>query len=347
MINSKFLKLIFFSLFLSGPFCGYAMDNNQNPSPAQVQTPTEVQKSVENSTSSDDTALCNFMDRFEESMSGDEIDGPPSDLGIGADQIQIATSSSSSSSSTAPVQTEDSTVTDDTTLCNFMDKFEAKLFDDETDGPTADSAFTSDHVQNATSSSSSSSSTTPMPSNKKSAFGINGNMQCYFSSKDPIIKYLIEDYINVAKKSIYITAYCLNVMEIAKALVKANIRGITVRVICDRFTKDEPAIQLLITCGIEVFVWIPDVSRALMHHKFALFDDDIVWNGSFNWTRNANDNNRENVMVVKNKELYKCFLNEFNKELLPSSQRLQVTQTTDQSNSKKRKCDDSSYDLIH
>jgi len=49
---------------------------------------------------------------------------------------------------------------------------------------------------------------------------------------------------------------------------------------------------------------------ALMHNKFALIDDQL-WTGSFNWTKNANHKNQENVVVTDHKEIYKPFEDQF------------------------------------
>ena len=41
-----------------------------------------------------------------------------------------------------------------------------------------------------------------------------------------------------------------------------------------------------------------DDSPYHMHHKFALFDGDVLLTGSYNWTRGAADNNEENLILT-------------------------------------------------
>jgi phosphatidylserine/phosphatidylglycerophosphate/cardiolipin synthase-like enzyme len=48
-----------------------------------------------------------------------------------------------------------------------------------------------------------------------------------------------------------------------------------------------------------------------MHHKFALFDDRILLNGSFNWTRSASDFNQENLLVIDHPPLVADYVREF------------------------------------
>jgi cardiolipin hydrolase len=38
-----------------------------------------------------------------------------------------------------------------------------------------------------------------------------------------------------------------------------------------------------------------------MHHKFAILDGVLLINGSFNWTRQASLENRENMMITNDK----------------------------------------------
>ncbi len=343
MTKIKLMYVLFSGLFLVH-ICGYAMDQKSSP------VGTTVSKDV----ATQDAYLCAWMDRFEEDYFGDgvSVDEPSSDIGVepAHDQSIAASSTSSSSTTTMPANKKSVFVGDATSkdvadqeadLCTLIDRIEADYSGDE---PLSDLGIEPVHGQPVVASSSSSSSTATVPVNKKSAFGINGIMQCYISSRDNISAYLI-DYINAAQSSIYIAMYQLRAMDIARALARAKVRGLDVWVICDHCTKDDRAIQFLITCGIKVFVWNTDRQKAIMHHKFALIDGDIVWNGSYNWTLNANNNNCENVMVVKNKEMYDGFFDEFCDELLPSSSRLQITQDPDQQNLKKRKRDETGDDV--
>lgn len=48
-----------------------------------------------------------------------------------------------------------------------------------------------------------------------------------------------------------------------------------------------------------------------MHHKFAIFDGEILVNGSYNWTRSANDFNAENILVTGDPDLVAAFQREF------------------------------------
>jgi tetratricopeptide (TPR) repeat protein len=52
----------------------------------------------------------------------------------------------------------------------------------------------------------------------------------------------------------------------------------------------------------------------LMHHKFCIIDDNVLINGSYNWTYWAEDKNKENITVLKDEiEVLKGFEEEFRK----------------------------------
>ncbi|XP_025938752.1 mitochondrial cardiolipin hydrolase [Apteryx rowi] len=54
-----------------------------------------------------------------------------------------------------------------------------------------------------------------------------------------------------------------------------------------------------------------DQDNGFMHHKFAIVDKKMLITGSLNWTTQAIQNNRENVLIVEDAEYVKPFLAEF------------------------------------
>jgi mitochondrial cardiolipin hydrolase len=50
-----------------------------------------------------------------------------------------------------------------------------------------------------------------------------------------------------------------------------------------------------------------------MHHKFAIFDQKILVNGSFNWTHSATQVNEENILVTSDAGLVTEFSQQFEK----------------------------------
>jgi phosphatidylserine/phosphatidylglycerophosphate/cardiolipin synthase-like enzyme len=90
----------------------------------------------------------------------------------------------------------------------------------------------------------------------------------------------------------------------------AKRRGIAVRVITDNekaYDTGSDVLQLA-NAGIPVLV---DDSPYFMHHKFAIFDGEVVLTGSYNWTRGAADNNEENLILSNDRRLLSAFKGEF------------------------------------
>lgn len=123
------------------------------------------------------------------------------------------------------------------------------------------------------------------------------------------------EHIDNAQESIHIAAFEFNLTPVAEALVRAHERGVDVKWITD----DEHGIEadeeddhgqfaLLEGAGIEVR---DDGRGALMHDKFFIFDNNIVWTGSTNITRNGNFRNNNNVIVIESPQLAAIFEREF------------------------------------
>lgn len=144
---------------------------------------------------------------------------------------------------------------------------------------------------------------------------LNPHSEVFFSPDDSPTKRLIE-LINSTQKRIYAAVYMLTDKQIAEALVKAKNRGVRVKVIVDKASADYEygKAKLLRDSGIEMYVFAAESKNkkfgALMHNKFAILDDKL-WTGSFNWTKNANQQNQENVILTTNKKVCKRFEEHF------------------------------------
>lgn len=147
----------------------------------------------------------------------------------------------------------------------------------------------------------------------------------YFSPKDDVASRLISRIDN-EKKQILVAVYCLTHRGVADALVKAKKRGVVVDVIVDPFSlKSRIAVLKLKQGGVTVSVWDPDLivpkeggklsrqsnRRPLMHDKFCVFGDSVVWTGSFNFTYDATRFHRENVIVIDDSEIAAQFQKQF------------------------------------
>ena len=124
------------------------------------------------------------------------------------------------------------------------------------------------------------------------------------------------EFINNAQVSIHIASFEFNLTPVAEALIAAKNRGVDVKWITDDENGLEYDIQpgrgqfsLLTGAGIEVK---DDAGRsALMHNKFWIFDQQIVWTGSTNITVNGIFKQNNNVVVMRSPEMAFIFEREF------------------------------------
>ena len=124
------------------------------------------------------------------------------------------------------------------------------------------------------------------------------------------------EFINNAQVSIHIASFEFNLTPVAEALIAAKNRGVDVKWITDDENGLEYDIQpgrgqfsLLTGADIEVK---DDAGRsALMHNKFWIFDQQIVWTGSTNITVNGIFKQNNNVVVMRSPEMAFIFEREF------------------------------------
>jgi len=121
--------------------------------------------------------------------------------------------------------------------------------------------------------------------------------------------------INAAQNSIHIVSFEFDLTPVAEALIAAKQRGVDVRwVTDDEFgieSDEEPGhgqFALMEAAGIEVRA---DTRSALMHNKFWIFDNELVWTGSTNITENGIFKQDNNTIVIQSPELAVIYEREF------------------------------------
>lgn len=148
------------------------------------------------------------------------------------------------------------------------------------------------------------------------AFATSAECEVYFSSNDRIADKLIER-IQQEKKEILVAIYSFTHSGIGKALIEARERGVHVEVIIDREAlKKQSFVHHLIKAGVPLYVWDPYLHASsqklpIMHDKFCVLGDQLVWTGSFNFTFDGANRNEENVVVLSSEEITRLFRSHF------------------------------------
>jgi len=134
----------------------------------------------------------------------------------------------------------------------------------------------------------------------------NTPVQVYFSPRGGCTDAIIEE-INQAKSEVLVQAYSFTSAPIAKALLKAYKREVKVEVILDKSQKTEKysSATFLSNARIPTFI---DANHGIAHNKIMIIDKQTVITGSFNFTKAAEENNAENLIIIRSKELAGIYL---------------------------------------
>ncbi len=130
-------------------------------------------------------------------------------------------------------------------------------------------------------------------------------IQVFFSPKGGCTEAVVKE-LDAAKSSVLVQAYSFTSTPIAKALLEAQKRGVKVQVILDKSQRTEKYSEadFLVNVGIPVRI---DAQHAIAHNKVMVIDGATVITGSFNFTKAAEANNAENLLVIRSPELAKRY----------------------------------------
>lgn len=130
------------------------------------------------------------------------------------------------------------------------------------------------------------------------------NVRCGFNEEcEP----LVLEGIAKARESIYVAAYAFTRAAIARALIDAHRRGVSVAIKMDERQSHTPQAKRVLAWireeGIPLqFIYVTGEYSA-MHNKFMVIDARWVLAGSFNFTTTAQVSNWENLLFLDSDEI--------------------------------------------
>jgi phosphatidylserine/phosphatidylglycerophosphate/cardiolipin synthase-like enzyme len=118
----------------------------------------------------------------------------------------------------------------------------------------------------------------------------------YFSPQGGATEAIVQA-ITAAQTQILVQAYSFTSAQVAKALVEAHKRGVKVLAVLDKsnVTQNYSAATFLVNVGIPTLI---DAEHAIAHSKVMVIDTATVITGSFNFSKAAEENNVENLLVL-------------------------------------------------
>ncbi|KFM74166.1 Mitochondrial cardiolipin hydrolase, partial [Stegodyphus mimosarum] len=139
------------------------------------------------------------------------------------------------------------------------------------------------------------------------------DQNCSAVHKETSLSVLI-NILKLSKQTVDVCVYMITCSMLAEALVDCQKKGLMVRVITEERNSGEEGevfgsqIGKLRSSGISVRC---RSSSFWMHHKFLIADNEILVNGSFNWTNQAVMGNYENLIITSEQHLVQPFVSEF------------------------------------
>ncbi|MBI2128771.1 hypothetical protein HYU07_00885 [Candidatus Woesearchaeota archaeon] len=137
----------------------------------------------------------------------------------------------------------------------------------------------------------------------------NKKIENYFCPEDHCSSHVIST-LNNAKKSIYFMQFSFTDNSIGDVLInnkgRLDIKGIMERTQNNTYSEFQRFEQNNISVK-----W--DSNKYNMHHKVFIIDNETVITGSYNPTRNADESNDENVLIINDADVASKYLEEFKK----------------------------------
>ncbi|MGA2069346.1 MAG: phospholipase D family protein [Thermoguttaceae bacterium] len=126
-------------------------------------------------------------------------------------------------------------------------------------------------------------------------------IEVHFSPKGGCTEAVVRE-LGAAQQSVLVQAYSFTSAPIAKALVDAHKRGVEVQAVLDKSqgTEKYSSADFVIHAVIPTRI---DAKHAIAHNKVMVIDGQTVVTGSFNFAKNAEEHNAENLLVIRDQGL--------------------------------------------
>jgi phosphatidylserine/phosphatidylglycerophosphate/cardiolipin synthase-like enzyme len=126
-------------------------------------------------------------------------------------------------------------------------------------------------------------------------------VEVYFSPKGGCTEAIV-NALGAAKQTVLVQAYSFTSKPIFAALLAAQKRGVKVQLVLDRSNLSQKSSEAddAVDAGVPVLI---DSKHEIAHNKIIIVDGDTVITGSFNFSHNAEENNAENLVLIRGKEV--------------------------------------------
>ncbi|MCF8238244.1 MAG: hypothetical protein K9I85_08825 [Saprospiraceae bacterium] len=139
-------------------------------------------------------------------------------------------------------------------------------------------------------------------------FKVGGSLvESYFSPSDFTNREILDE-LQHAGSSIRFALLTFTKDDLADAMILQLQNGLEVRGIIENINDNGSEYNKILNAGVNVIDHSPS---ALMHHKYAILDDQVVITGSHNWSNAADQQNDENTVIIHDALVANQFRQEF------------------------------------
>lgn len=148
------------------------------------------------------------------------------------------------------------------------------------------------------------------PKGNDASFTQNGTpVQILFAAEDPVTQAIVEE-INRAQRSVHFMAFSFTENDIGDPLLSRKDDGIVIEGVFENrgSTSSSSELPKFFCAGLDVR---QDGNPYALHHKVIIVDEETVITGSFNFSGNAINVNDENLLIIKDADLARLYMAEF------------------------------------
>ncbi len=132
-----------------------------------------------------------------------------------------------------------------------------------------------------------------------------------FSPRGGCTKMLV-NLIDEAKETLHIYIFSFTSQPIYQAILRAKKRGVKIYIITNKTYRGQSSkIELLAKVCHDLYI---DRRSGVAHHKFMIIDRKRVATGSFNYSKNAEQSNRENLLCIREIAVAELYYKEWEKQ---------------------------------
>jgi len=129
------------------------------------------------------------------------------------------------------------------------------------------------------------------------------------TGEDPELDDGVATLFDEAQTRIDLSLFEFNRSVIVDALLAANDRGVEIRFVGDGDEEEDEGYEELVAAGVDLTLRAP--RDRIMHNKFAIIDEAVVWTGSANFSENGVMRNNNGAMSIRDADLASHYTDEF------------------------------------